>query len=149
LTSFDQTSGIKYLTRTILNLAMSVNGFDDVGHYLRTTLLAGCNSLATTLNQACSANFVNGSSTAPSAAAASKPRSTLARLLAGEDPNKVMADYRRRHPGKKLPNLAAAAPAGGKAAPAAAAPKKKAKPSASSGGSSSDGMLNYLLGNGQ
>src|SRR5947207_4799303 len=107
LTSFDQTKGIRYLTSTILNLAMSVNGFDDFGHYLRTTLLAGCNSLATTLNQACSANFVNGSSSAASAASASRPRSAVDRLLAGEDPNKVMAEYRRKHPGKKLPKLAA------------------------------------------
>ena len=41
LKSVDQTKGIQYLTSLILNLAMSVNGFDNYGHYLRTTLLAG------------------------------------------------------------------------------------------------------------
>ena len=152
LTSFDQTNGIRYLTSTILNLAMSVNGFDDVGHYLRTTLLAGCNSLATTLNQACSANFVNGSSSGATAASASRPRGAVARLLAGEDPNKVMADYRRQHPGKRLPKLAAA-PTAGKSAPSTAAPvknpKRSTKNSGSNGGSSGDGMLGYLLGGGQ
>jgi ABC-type transporter Mla subunit MlaD len=149
LTSFDQTKGIRYLTITILNLTMSVNGFDDFGHYLRTTLLAGCNSLATVLNQACSANFVGGGS---GATAASRPRSVLDKLLAGQDPDKVMAAYRRKHPGKKLPELASAPPATPQRQPATAAPvakKKKDKGNSSSGGSSSDGMLDYLLGNGQ
>jgi ABC-type transporter Mla subunit MlaD len=148
LTSFDQTHGIKYLTSAILNLTMSVNGFDDFGHYLRTTLLAGCNSLATTLNQACSANFVNGSSSGASAASASRPRSAVDKLLAGQDPSKVMAEYRRKHPGKALPKLAAAPTSNQQAqpAPSTAVKKKKTK---SSGGAASDGMLNYLLGSGQ
>jgi hypothetical protein len=128
---------------------MSVNGFDDYGHYLRTTLLAGCNSLATTLNQACSANFVGGSSSGASAASA-QPRSAVDKLLAGQDPNKVMAEYRRKHPGKRLPALAAAPAAKqqGHAATGTPAVAKKKK-SGASGGATSDGMLNYLLGSGQ
>jgi ABC-type transporter Mla subunit MlaD len=152
LTSFDNTKGIKYLTNTIFNLAMSVNGFDDFGHYLRTTLLAGCNSLATILNQACSANFVGGTSAGASSASVNRPRSAVDRLLAGEDPSKVMADYRRKHPGKKLSGLAAAPTSTQQAqsAPTAvAAPKNKKKSSAPTGGSNSDGMLDYLLGSGQ
>jgi hypothetical protein len=148
LTSFDNTKGIRYLTNTIFNLAMSVNGFDDYGHYLRTTLLAGCNSLATILNQACSANFVGGNSAGASSASVSQPRSAVDRLLAGQDPNKVMADYRRKHPGKKLPELAAAPTSTQRqSAPTPVAAPKKRSPS--TGGSNSDGMLDYLLGSGQ
>jgi hypothetical protein len=150
LTSVNDTKGIQYLTNLILNLAMSVNGFDDYGHYLRTTLLAGCNSLATTLNQACSANFVGGgSANAKASASRAKPRSALDRLLAGQNPAKVMADYRKAHPGKQLPQYAPApAPQaqGGSGQPAA---PKKSKSRPSSGGSSGDGLLNYLLGSGQ
>jgi hypothetical protein len=152
LTSFDQTKGVSYLTSTIFNLAMSVNGFDDYGHYLRTTLLAGCNSLATVLNQACSANFIGGGGS-PASAASARPRSAVDKLLAGQDPNKVMAEYRRKHPGKPLPTLASAPTAKrqGRAPTVtpAAANKKKQKSGGASGGATGDGMLNYLLGSGQ
>lgn len=151
LTSFDKTKGISYLTSSIFNLTLSVNGFDDYGHYLRTTLLAGCNSLATILNQACSANFVGGNSSGATAASAIQPRSAVEKLLAGQDPSKVLAEYRRKHPGKKLSSLAAAPAATAQGKPATgtpAAPKKKKK-SGASGGSTSDGMLDYLLGSGQ
>ena len=144
LKSFDQTKGVSYLTSAIFNLAMSVNGFDDYGHYLRTTLLAGCNSQATVLNQACSANFVGGGS--PNAKA-SKFRNVYERLSAGENPKKVLADYRRRH-GGKLPPGTQGAVKKQYPAPVQAAPKKKTgKPSA--GASPQDGMLDYLLGGGQ
>ncbi len=151
LTSVDNTKGINYLVNTIFNLAMSVNGFDDYGHYLRTTLLAGCNSLATILNQACSANFVEGGSA--TASAASKSRNVYERLSAGENAKKVLADYRRRHGGKiprgTLPPASSPSPA----ANAKPAPKKsktsKPKSKSSGGGSPNDGMLDYLLGSGQ
>jgi ABC-type transporter Mla subunit MlaD len=146
LKSFDDTKGVSYLTNAIFNLAMSVNGFDDYGHYLRTTLLAGCNSLATRLNQACSANFVGGGG-ASASASSKKSRNVYERLSAGENPKKVLADYRRRHRGKLPPGTP---PAVSKQypAPVQAAPKKQSsKPSA--GGPPKDGMLDYLLGSGQ
>ena len=105
LTSIDQTKGIRYLTNLIFNLSMSVNGFDDYGHYLRTTLLAGCNSEATTLNQACSANFVDGGATKGTQAKA-RSLNALERLSAGENPAKVIAQYRRQHPHEKIPGYA-------------------------------------------
>jgi ABC-type transporter Mla subunit MlaD len=145
LTSIDQTKGIRYLTNVIFNLAMSVNGFDDYGHYLRTTLLAGCNSEATVLNQACSANFVGGGATASAASASSRPRNAYEKLSAGADPDKVIADYRRRHPNAKLPSDT---PQASQPAPAKA-PTKKAKKNSSGGGTKRDGMLDYLLGSGQ
>jgi phospholipid/cholesterol/gamma-HCH transport system substrate-binding protein len=142
LTSIDQTKGIRYLTNLIFNLTMSVNGFDDYGHYLRTTLLAGCNSEATRLNQACSANFVDGGATKGSQAKATS-RNAFERLSAGEDPAKVIPQYRRRHPKEKIPGYK---PAKTKTT-STKAPSKKTRPS--SGGTSNDGMLDYLLGGGQ
>jgi phospholipid/cholesterol/gamma-HCH transport system substrate-binding protein len=144
LTSIDQTKGIRYLTNLIFNLAMSVNGFDDYGHYLRTTLLAGCNSEATTLNQACSANFVDGGATKGTQ---SKARSlnALERLSAGQNPDKVIAQYRRQHPREKIPP-------GGYAplkSTSTKAPSNSTNRKTSSGGGSGDGMIGYLLGGGQ
>lgn len=143
LTSVDQTKGIRYLTNVIFNLAMSVNGFDDYGHYLRTTLLAGCNSEATRLNQACSANFVGGGATKGGATSANRSRNAQERLSAGEDPDKVIADYRRRRPNVKIPGYAPLR----QSAPAKSQPAKKRRPS--TGGTSKDGMLDYLLGSGR
>ena len=145
LTSLDQTKGIRYLTNTIFNLAMSVNGFDDYGHYLRTTLLAGCNSQATILNQACSANFVGGGTAGAGSATASRNRNVYERLSAGENPDKVLADYRRTH-GGKLPQGTPPAVAEQVPAPPAKAAPKKRKPPADA--PPTDGMLDYLLGNG-
>jgi phospholipid/cholesterol/gamma-HCH transport system substrate-binding protein len=141
LTSIDQTKGLRYLTNLIFNLSMSVNGFDDYGHYLRTTLLAGCNSEATTLNQACSANFVDGGATKGTQTKA-RSLNALERLSRGENPNKVIAQYRRQHPNEKIPGYA---PLKSTSTKAPAKPTRRT----SSGGSSSDGMIGYLLGGGQ
>lgn len=145
LTSIDQTKGLRYLANTIFNLAMSVNGFDDYGHYLRTTLLAGCNSEATVLNQACSANFVGGGATKGGATTATS-RNALEKLSAGANPDKVIAQYQRQHPGVKIPGYS---PQAQSAPGKATSNKKRAKRSPSSGGTSNDGMLGYLLGSGQ
>ena len=78
----------------IYYVALSTNGYDQFGHYLRTTLLAGCNSLATVVNPACTANFIAGASSAR--AFRRKPSTPLDRILAGENPDKVMRLYRRQ-----------------------------------------------------
>ncbi len=146
LTSVDNTKGLNYLTNLILNLGMSVNGFDDYGHYLRTTLLAGCNSLATILNQACSANFINGSSAGAASASSARSLTAAEKLSAGQDPKKVIADYLRRHPEAKVPGYTPQA----QPAPSASAPaKQKAAGKPSAGGKGDDGLLDYLLGSSQ
>jgi hypothetical protein len=76
-------------------VTLSTNGYDDLGHYLRTTLLAGCNSEATVVNPACTANFIKGASGA-SASRTRKPRTALEKIFAGEDPAKVMRGYQRQ-----------------------------------------------------
>jgi hypothetical protein len=78
----------------IYNITLSSNGYDELGHYLRTTLLAGCNSLATVINPACTANFIKGAGAAN--ASTRKPRTALDKILAGEDPAKVMRGYERQ-----------------------------------------------------
>ena len=80
----------------IYNVTLSSNGYDELGHYLRTTLLAGCNSLATVVNPACTANFIKGASGASASKNAPKPRTALEKILAGEDPEKVMRGYQRQ-----------------------------------------------------
>jgi ABC-type transporter Mla subunit MlaD len=141
LTSIDQTKGIRYLTDLIFNLSLSVNGFDDYGHYLRTVLLAGCNSEATRINPACSANFIGGGATRGTQEKATA-RNAFERLSAGADPNKVIPRYRRRHPKEKIPGYAPLEQTSTKA-------PSKTKRKRSSGGTSGDGMLDYLLGGGQ
>ena len=94
LTSLRDEKGIERLMTLIYNVTLSSNGYDELGHYLRTTLLAGCNSLATVVNPACTANFIKGAGAAN--ASSRKPRTALEKILAGEDPAKVMRGYERQ-----------------------------------------------------
>jgi ABC-type transporter Mla subunit MlaD len=104
LVSVDKTDGFENFMDLIFNLNMSVNGYDQFGHYLRTALLAGCNSLATKVNLPCTANFIKGASAGVSKARASKAANTpLERILLGDDPDKVLRQYKRQH-GGKLPS---------------------------------------------
>jgi ABC-type transporter Mla subunit MlaD len=95
LTNLRDEDGIKNLMDLIYNVTLSTNGYDELGHYLRTTLLAGCNSLATVINPACTANFIKGASGA-STSSTRKPRTALEKILAGQDPAKVMRGYERQ-----------------------------------------------------
>jgi hypothetical protein len=153
LTSIDQTNGFKSFMDVILNLSQSVNGYDQFGHYLRTALLAGCNSLATRVNLPCTANFIKGGSSSVSSAKASAAAKTpLQKILLGEDPDKVLRQYQRRHGHKPRPSgpawLNGSSQGGGTSAQAgqgsqapAAAPKPKAKRT-----KPDEAVLNYLLG---
>ena len=80
----------------IYNIALSINGYDQLGHYLRTTLLAGCNSLATVVNPACTANFIKGASAASASTRAPSRAPRCEKILAGEDPDKVLRGYQRQ-----------------------------------------------------
>jgi ABC-type transporter Mla subunit MlaD len=153
LSSIDQTNGIRYLTQVIYNLALSVNGYDQFGHWLRTALLAGCNSQATTVNQACSANFVKGvsSSSASASSASNGSRTPLERILNGHSADKVLANYRRHH-GGRLPARRGPASVNGQQAPAggtgsgAAAKGKAPQPARPKPANPDDAVVNYLLG---
>jgi phospholipid/cholesterol/gamma-HCH transport system substrate-binding protein len=147
LSSVDKTDGFESFMSLILNLNMSVNGYDQFGHYLRTALLAGCNSLATKPNLPCTANFIKGASSGASSARASAAAKTpLERILLGDDPAKALRQYKRQN-GGKLQNATSrtqqkssgAAPAKQRAAKAKPRAKKRAvKPD--------DAVLDYLMG---
>ncbi len=58
LRSLDQTGGLKRLNETLYYSALSVNGFDEIGHYLRAGLVTNlCSTYATRIFGACTANF--------------------------------------------------------------------------------------------
>ena len=96
LTSLRDRDDVKSLMDLIYYVALSTNGYDQFGHYLRTTLLAGCNSLATVVNPPCTANFIKGANAANASRKAPKPRTALEKILAGEDPAKVLRGYERQ-----------------------------------------------------
>jgi ABC-type transporter Mla subunit MlaD len=68
LKSLDQTGGLERLNELLYYSALSVNGFDNIGHYLRAGLVTNlCSTYATQIFATCSANFYDA--TAASAAA--------------------------------------------------------------------------------
>jgi ABC-type transporter Mla subunit MlaD len=152
LTSLRDEDGIERLMDLIYYVALSTNGYDQFGHYLRTALLAGCNSLATVVNPACTANFIAGASSARSFRR--KPSTPLDRILAGEDPDKAMRLYQRQEARKKQrqdeasakepvrssPSAETQAPATGERPTAKLPAQPKRKP---------DPVIDYLLGDGQ
>ena len=149
LTSLRDENGIRYLMDLIYNIALSTNGYDELGHYLRTTLLAGCNSLATVVNPACTANFILGANSA--SASRAKPRTALEKILAGDDPEKVLRGYERQQRVEKrrdteTQNVAdkqaqdQQAPAGPKAPAGAKQPQNDAP------ADPDQAVLDYLLG---
>jgi ABC-type transporter Mla subunit MlaD len=68
LKSLDQTGGLERLNEFLYYSALAVNGFDNIGHYLRAGLVTNlCSTYATQIFATCSANFYDA--TAASAAA--------------------------------------------------------------------------------
>jgi phospholipid/cholesterol/gamma-HCH transport system substrate-binding protein len=58
LKSLDQTGGLERLNELLYYSTLSVNGFDDIGHYLRAGLVTNlCSTYATEIFATCSANF--------------------------------------------------------------------------------------------
>jgi phospholipid/cholesterol/gamma-HCH transport system substrate-binding protein len=56
--SLDETGGLERLNELLYYAALSVNGFDDIGHYLRAGLVTNlCSTYATRIFGACTANF--------------------------------------------------------------------------------------------
>jgi ABC-type transporter Mla subunit MlaD len=56
--SLDQTGGLERIADFFYYVALSTNGFDSIGHYLRAGLVTNlCSTYATTPGQGCNANF--------------------------------------------------------------------------------------------
>jgi ABC-type transporter Mla subunit MlaD len=149
LTSVDKTNGFESFMNLIFNLNMSVNGYDQFGHYLRTALLAGCNSLATRVNLPCTANFIKGASAGVSRRASAAAKTPLERILLGDDPDKALRQYQRQNSGKSASEAPAAqqngaGQGGGQAKQQSKA--KTAKPKTSKPASPNDPVLDYLMG---
>jgi phospholipid/cholesterol/gamma-HCH transport system substrate-binding protein len=152
LVSLRDEDGIKRLMDLIYYVALSTNGYDQFGHYLRTTLLAGCNSLATVVNPACTANFIAGASSAR--AFRRKPRTPLDRILAGENPEKVMRLWRRQQARKDKRQAAARTQVRSPQSAVGSKPANGEPPTANSPAkpapkAQSDPVIDYLLGDGQ
>jgi ABC-type transporter Mla subunit MlaD len=84
-TSLDQHRGIERFLDTLYYVALSTNGFDSIGHYLRNNLVVTiCSGYVTTPTVGCSANFVGAgasSSSNPLATSSSLPRAVASGLL--------------------------------------------------------------------
>jgi ABC-type transporter Mla subunit MlaD len=176
LTSFKRNDGIERLMDYLFFQAVSVNGFDSFGHYLRAGLIINqCATYAVDPIPGCTANFRQTSS-ASSASAAAMPRDPVlawtARVLQGLDPREPAArsdvsrtsrrDRRRaaelrpraRRDGadrRSAPPRPAATPTPAAAAPAPAQTPQAAAPSptppSADGGAGSDlPLLDYLFG---
>jgi ABC-type transporter Mla subunit MlaD len=66
--SFDRSGGIEQLMGVLFYGATAANGFDSIGHYVRTeALIGGCTGYAKTPVPGCSANFTQASASAASA----------------------------------------------------------------------------------
>jgi ABC-type transporter Mla subunit MlaD len=159
LTSLRSSGGLERILDFIFLGAGSANGYDSLGHFLRTEGLATiCETYALTPASGCSAKLeASATSTAGSTARASSvsPSTTslvMARTMAvlkGATPAQARAMY----PGSETTTGALSGPGAGAEANAAAQPVGGASagttyytPSAEA--SSADGMLlNYLLGN--
>jgi ABC-type transporter Mla subunit MlaD len=151
LTSLRDENGIKNLMDLIYNVTLSTNGYDQLGHYLRTTLLAGCNSLATVINPACTANFIKGAGAASASKNAPKPRTALEKILAGEDPEKVLRGYERQQRVEKRheapsPQQAADKPADQKTQTGDKPQDQTAQPQGGAPADPDEAVLDYLLG---
>jgi hypothetical protein len=150
LTNLRDENGIKNLMDLIYNVTLSTNGYDQLGHYLRTTLLAGCNSLATVVNPACTANFIKGAGAASSSKNAPKPRTALEKILAGEDPEKVLRGYERQQrvePRTEAPSQQAADTPTDQNKQTGDKPQDQAsQPQGSAPADPDEAVLDYLLG---
>jgi virulence factor Mce-like protein len=85
LKSLDQTGGLERLNELLYYSGLSVNGFDDIGHYLRAGLVTNlCSTYATGIFGACTANFYDPTEVASAGASGQiEPRNAKAAKQAG------------------------------------------------------------------
>jgi phospholipid/cholesterol/gamma-HCH transport system substrate-binding protein len=84
LRSLDQTGGLERLNELLYYSGLSVNGFDDIGHYLRAGLVTNlCSTYETQIFGTCSANFYDATAASADAAGKIEPRNAKAARRAG------------------------------------------------------------------
>jgi hypothetical protein len=99
-TSIDQHRGIERFLDTLYYVALSTNGFDEIGHYLRNNLVVTiCSGYVITPTVGCSANFVGatGSSSGP-ATSRSLPEAIASGLVRMLDSSPRARRDRKRRP---------------------------------------------------
>lgn len=149
--SLRSTGGLERIMDLIFLGANSSNGYDALGHFLRTSIVGkNCIGYQSTTQGLCSANFINLSGSAAKATAASATTVVMARTLAvveGATPAEAIAKY----PGPAS-SSGAQAPASGSGTAVTAQPVGGASagttyysPSGESSGATG-ALLNYLLG---
>jgi ABC-type transporter Mla subunit MlaD len=88
LESFQSTGGIQQLMALLLNGTGATNGFDSVGHYIRTESLFGsCTSYAKTPFPGCSANFSNGGAASAAQASLARQAPAIRSVVHGVHPS--------------------------------------------------------------
>jgi ABC-type transporter Mla subunit MlaD len=93
--SLDKTGAIEQLMSLLFNGTNAANGFDSLGHYVRTdTLVGDCTGFARRPVPACSANFPKAGAGAATAASAS--RATRVNPLAAQAARTETAAQRRK-----------------------------------------------------
>ncbi len=104
LESFDETDGIESLLNFVYFSMTAVNGFDDIGHYLRASLNINlCTPYAFEPASGCNANFTDTRVVGSSAAAKREARAQIAKEPPEDSRGKRAADRpgARRHPGRR------------------------------------------------
>jgi ABC-type transporter Mla subunit MlaD len=136
--SLDRTGGLKRILDYVFYQTLAINGFDSLGHYLRTELIAklACGIYATTPAPDCNANFTSP----PATAAASKD--SLASLIASSRASQPQAA--RSSPPTSGGRNDAPSPS-----PAPSGPRRAPSLSPKVERGSREPMLDYLLGGNQ
>jgi phospholipid/cholesterol/gamma-HCH transport system substrate-binding protein len=167
-TSLHDSGGLERFLDYLFYQEAAINGYDQLGHYLRAALIVNlCSTYATVNSGACSSNFKTGASARAAAASASSSSASQAgrspylvaedRILHGASPASVLAETRRalaaQRSSASAPQASAGAAqgtssgasTGGSAAPAGSG---SAQGSGQSSSSTTNSLLSYLLGNG-
>jgi virulence factor Mce-like protein len=83
--SLDETGGLQRLTDLLYYAGLSVNGFDQIGHYLRAGLVTNlCSTYATQIFGACTANFYDPTEVASADAETVEARNAVAARQTGQ-----------------------------------------------------------------
>jgi hypothetical protein len=154
-TSVRETGGVERLVDSIFNGAGATNGYDALGHFLRSMVVvnATCLSYAIVPAPGCNAHFSTGGATKASAAKVPTTELVMQRTLAvlrGASPAQAIAEY----PGVVVPGSGGYPTPLESSAPGAAQPVGGTSggttyytPSSSESPGASGLLLNYLLGN--
>jgi ABC-type transporter Mla subunit MlaD len=155
--SLDKTGGLEQFMNYIFFQMTAINGFDEISHYLRASLLVNvCSTYVTTATPGCSANFTQRRSITASSAGAKNPTAALAnggnvgKAAAKESPAQALLGV-----AQGLMNLTSRSPqdlrnkAQGQAnvARLQAAAAKDSSPALDNVGGQDEALLSYLMGN--